>query len=99
MSNAEQRQRVVTDFEQSGLSRQQYCAQHQISVNTLDNWRRKVKAAKFVRVRVDVTPTRPVRHSRFAVVLSNGRRIETETGFDEHELVRLIRTVESVAGQ
>lgn len=93
MTNAEQRQRVVADFEQSGLSRQQYCAQRRLSVNTLDNWRRQVKATtKFVRV--EVSHTQP-RHSRFAVVLTNGRRIETEAGFDERDLARLIRAVEA----
>jgi transposase-like protein len=91
MTNAEQRQRAVTDFEQSGLSRRDYCAQHQISVNTLDNWRRKVKAAaKFVRVEVT-----PARHSRLTLVLTNGRRIETEAGFDERELTRLIHAAEN----
>jgi transposase-like protein len=91
MSNAEQRQRIVAGFEQSGLSRQEYCAQHQLSVNTLDNWRRKVKAsAQFVRVEVTQTRT-----SRFTLVLANGRRIETEAGFDEHDLRRLIRAAEA----
>ena len=93
MTNAEQRQRVAADFEQSGLSRRQYCAQHRLSVNTLDNWRRGVKgAAKFVRVEVG---PEPARHKRFTLVLTNGRRIETETGFDEHDLARLIRAAEA----
>jgi transposase-like protein len=93
MTNAEQRQRAVADFERSGLSRQQYCAQHQLSVNTLDNWRRKVKAAKFVHVEVAGAPVPSA--GRLSLVLTNGRRIETETGFDEHELARLIRAAES----
>ena len=93
MTNAEQRQRAVADFERSGLSRQQYCAQHQLSVNTFGNWRRKVKAAKFVRVEVERTPMPPP--GRLSLVLTNGRRIETETGFDERELARLIRAAES----
>ena len=94
MTNAEQRQWVVADFEQSGLSRHQYCARHQLSVNTLDNWRRKVKAAaKFVPV--EVSPAQAPPHRRFSLVLTNGRRIETETGFDEHDLARLIRAAEA----
>ena len=84
---------MAADFEQSGLSRRQYCARHQLSVNTLDNWRRRVKAAaKFVRVKVSPPQAR---HNRFTVVLTNGRRIETETGFDEHDLARLIRAAEA----
>jgi transposase-like protein len=82
MTNAQQRQRVVADFEQSGLSRRDYCAQHRLSVNTLDNWRRKARlTAKFVRVEVS-----PARSGGLTLVLTNGRRIETEAGFDEHEL-------------
>jgi transposase-like protein len=97
MTNAEQRQRVVADFEQSGLSRREYCAQHQLSVNTLDNWRRKVKAAtKFVRV--ELSPTRQ-RQGRLTLVLTNGRRIETEAGFDERDLTRLIHAAESGLSQ
>ena len=93
MTNAEQRHRVVADFEQSGLSRRQYCARHRLSVSTLDNWRRRVKAAaKFVRV--EVSPA-PAHHQRFTLVLTNGRRIETEMGFDEHDLARLIRAAEA----
>jgi transposase-like protein len=96
MTKAEQRQRVVADFEQSGLSRRDYCSQHQLSVNTLDNWRRKAKATtKFVRVEV----SRTRQHSRLTLVLTNGRRIETEAGFDEHELTRLIRAAESGLSQ
>lgn len=92
MKNAEQRRRVVADFEQSGLSRSQYCTRHQLAVSTLDNWRRKVKAtARLVRVEVSRAQAR---QSRFAVVLTNGRRIETEAGFDEQELARLIRAAE-----
>ena len=97
MTNAEQRLWVVADFEQSGLSRRDYCAQHQLSVNTLDNWRRKIKAAtKFVRV--EVSPA-PQHQGRLTLVLTNGRRIETEAGFDEHELTRLIHAAESGLGQ
>lgn len=94
MTKAEQRRRVVADFEQSGLSRSDYCARHQLSVNTLDNWRRKVKMAKFVRVEVT-----QARYSRLTLVLTNGRRIETEAGFDEQELRRLIRAAETSLSQ
>jgi transposase-like protein len=90
MSKAEQRERTVADFEQSGLSRHQYCAQHKLSVHTLDSWRRKAKTPRFVRVQP--SPQTP---SQYTVVLTNGRRIETSSGFDEHELARLIHAVES----
>ena len=93
MTTAEQRQRVVAHYEQSGLSRRDYCAEHRLSVNTLDNWRRKVRATtkKFVRVELTPAPSR----SRLTLVLTNGRRIETEAGFDEGELTRLIGAAET----
>lgn len=97
MTTAEQRQRVVADFEKSGLSRRDYCARQRLSVNTLDNWRRKGKAAtKFVRV--DVTQPRQ-HHGRLTLVLTNGRRIETDAGFDEQELTRLIHAAEGGLSQ
>jgi hypothetical protein len=101
MTNAEKRQRVVTDFEQSGLSRREYCSRIHLSVNTLDNWRRKVKmraAPKFARVEIAAL-ARQSSSSRLTLVLVNGRRIETEAGFDEHEVARLIRAAENSVNQ
>jgi len=97
MTTAEQRQRVVADYEQSGLSRRDYCAQHRLSVNTLDNWRRKVRARTTKFVRVELTPAPP--RGRLTLVLTNGRRIETEAGFDERELTRLIGAAETSRSQ
>jgi transposase-like protein len=98
MTKAEQRQRVVADFEQSGLSRREYCAKHRLSVSTLDNWRRRVGATRHKQfVRVELSHARLP--GRLSLVLTNGRRIETETGFDERELTRLIRAAESGLSQ
>jgi hypothetical protein len=50
-------ERIVSDFERSGLSRRAYCERHGIAVQTLDWYRRRVRASgdsvKLVPVRVE----------------------------------------------
>jgi hypothetical protein len=94
-------ERVVVDFEQSGLSRRAYSEQNGIAVPTLDWYRRRMRAyrnaANLVPVRVEKPAGGPVRDVTreaawgFTLVLMNGRRIETSWSFDEKELTRLIR--------
>ena len=92
-------ERIVSDFERSGLSRRAYCERHGIAVQTLDWYRRRVRASgdsvKLVPVRVEnrSTPIAPASAARqgFALVLGNGRRIESDWSFDDNQLARLIR--------
>src|SRR5450631_1307102 len=93
-------ERIVSDFERSGLSRREYCQRRDIALPTLDWYRRRVRASRsspnLVPVRVEET-ARPASSAAglapqgFALVLGNGRRIETGWSFDESELARLIR--------
>ena len=92
-------ERIVSDFERSGLSRRAYCERHGIAVQTLDWYRRRVRASgdsvKLVPVRVEnrwtpVVPASAVgRVSLF--VPGNGRRIESDRSFDDNQLSRIIR--------
>jgi hypothetical protein len=85
--------RLVGGYEESGLTRWDYSQQMGIPVTTLDYYRRRQtsrSAGPLVRVRV----LESERRTGFAVVMSNGRRIETSWDFAEEELARLVRVVE-----
>ncbi len=91
--NAEEIQRIVEGYRTSGLSRRQYCEQVGIGVSTLDYYlTRERKGQRLVRVRVAQRAERGV---GFALVLANGRRIESGWEFGEAELARLIRVAEA----
>lgn len=91
--------RVLEEYAAGELSRLEFCQQRGIALTTFDYWRR-VRAVK---------PTKPARRPRLVAVkvahgeaaadfrlsLGNGRRIECSWRFDDAELARLIRIVES----
>jgi hypothetical protein len=88
-------QRLVEEFERSGLTRRRFCERNSISLTALDYWRwKKRQVSKPRMVEIAVEAVQPP--AAFAVVLRNGRRIESAWGFDELQLSRLIRIVESV---
>jgi hypothetical protein len=84
---------LVRGYEESGLTRRDYGKKMGIAVTTLDYYRRRQSsrsAATLVRVKV----LEQARRTGFAVVVSNGRRIESSWEFAEEELARLVRVVE-----
>lgn len=88
-------QKLVEEFDRSGLTRRQFCESNQIPMTTLDYWRWK-KAQRSKAGLVEVAIELEERSPGFAVVLRNGRRIESAWTFQEPELSRLIRLLESV---
>jgi hypothetical protein len=88
---------VVSEYKASGLGRREYCERHGLALTTLDyhvrRLRMKQAAANLVPVTVTSAPTaaEALREQGFALVLDNGRRIETGWNFDENQLARLIR--------
>jgi transposase-like protein len=87
-------QRIVGEFQHSGLRRREFCEQRGIAVSTLDYWRRKAQAystPQLLEVEVTTSESAP----GFALHLANGRRIESSWRFSDAELARLIRVVES----
>jgi|SRR5581483_6672656 len=98
--SAEEVERLLRAFDESGLSRREYCRQAGVSVSTLDYYRarrsskRQAKRGSAVDlVRVRLTPaTQPV--GTFQIQLTKGRRIESAWNFVDGDLSRLIRVVE-----
>jgi DNA-binding CsgD family transcriptional regulator len=101
---AEEVERLVKGYEESGLSRQEYCQREGIAVTTLDYYRqrstrkaaaeRRVAASKLVKVKLEAAPIEA--QSVFSLVLANGRRIESAWNFIDVDLARLIRIAEAV---
>lgn len=100
-------ERLVSEFEQSGLRRKEFCAAHGLSVHTLDVWRRRIAQSgcgeKLVPVEIVADGAASVgplvagsmaRNGQFRVVLPQGLRIEIDPGFDASELRRLIAALE-----
>jgi len=81
----------VEGYARSGMTRRAYCEKHNIPITTLDYWRRAHKLKpKLVEVAIETEPG-----AGFALVLANGRRIESSWRFAEAELLRLIRVAEA----
>lgn len=88
-ARAVEMRRVMEEFEKSGQTRRAFCAKRGMAVSTFDYWRRELakkpaESARLVAVKVAEA------EARFALVLGNGRRIEST----EENLERLIRIAE-----
>ena len=82
---------MVESYAKSGMTRREYCEKHNIPITTLDYWRRAEKSKlKLVEIAEE-----PPRSAGFALILANGRRIESSWRFAEAELLRLIRVAEA----
>jgi hypothetical protein len=99
-------ERLVLEFEHSGLGRREFCAIHGLSVYTLDAWRRRQRHSEACEqlVPVEIVEDRaaPVDSNHngstapiqvFRILLSDGLRIEVDPGFDAAELRRLVATL------
>jgi len=83
---------ILREFENSGLTRREFCRRHGIALTTLDYWRRR-NARPPRLVEVEVAPGEGA--GQFTLALVNGRRIESSWGFADAQLARLIRIAES----
>ena len=100
---------VVAGFEQSGLSRTEYCRQHGLSLSTLNRHRQGASEARRITPRpvsqalpaaslipVDVVDgTHKSPRMALYVELAGGRRIGVDAGFDGETLRRLIAVLEA----
>jgi hypothetical protein len=98
--------RLVAEYEASGLTRQEFCTGHGLSLVTLDRYRKRRQqgqeniagASRFVQVELAGPKTRhgDAEGSELAVVLAGGRRIEVRSGFDGELLMQLVHVLEQV---
>jgi len=83
---------LIEGFARSGMTRREYCAKQGIGISTLDYWRRAGRKQKPTLVRVTMEEAQP--QTGFALVLANGRRIESSWSFSATEMEKLIRVAE-----
>jgi hypothetical protein len=91
----EEIQRMLEGYRQSGMKRAEYCRNQGIPVTTLDYYLHRRALQSRPRL-AEVTVTSEVSQSAgiFALVLCNGRRIESSWNFRDADLARLIRVAE-----
>lgn len=91
---------LVTEYETSGLTREEFCRQHGLAVSTLARYVKHMRqdrgegAGARRWVAVELAEGQPVAGSGLAVLLSRGRRIEIGRGFDANTLHQLLRVLE-----
>jgi transposase len=100
-------ERLVLEFERSGLSRRAFCAQYGLSVPSLDQYRKRFRDGMSSSAMTEAAANRilpvefvdgaalPVESLRpLRVELTSGRRIEVAPGFDASTLERLVAVLE-----
>lgn len=86
-------QDLVEQYRSSGMTQRAYSEQVGIALSSLGRHLRGPKRGRrLVQVKLQAAPPEPNRG--FALVLSNGRRIETGWTFHDIDLARLIRVIE-----
>src|SRR5262245_13593310 len=91
--SAAQVARLVDEYEHCGLTRRDYCKQVGIPVTTLDYHRsRRARRPAASLIPVKLLGSGP--KTGFTLLLSNGRRIESNWDFAEEGLARLVRVAE-----
>ena len=93
MRSKEEIRGFVEGFAKSGMTRRAYCAKHRIGMTTLDYWRRAYRKQMPRLVNVELEQGQAL--AGFALVLANGRRIESSWSFPEADLEKLIRVAAS----
>ena len=91
----EEIEQVLEQYRASGLTQIEYCRQTGMVLSTLGRYLRQRNRPEQHLVKVELEAAAEAA-TGFALVLGNGRRIESGWGFGDAELVRLIRIAESV---
>jgi hypothetical protein len=97
-------ERLVANYESSGLGRVEFCRKHRLSLSTLARYRRRQVqagvASKSGWLRVEVSGSDAALEtgasSGLGLALSGGRRIEIGRGFDAETLRRLVGALEQI---
>jgi hypothetical protein len=96
-------ERLVANYEASGLGRVEFCRKHRLSLSTLARYRRRrVQAGvapKSGWLTVEVSGSDAALEtggSGLALALPSGRRIEIGRGFDAETLRRLLGVLEQI---
>lgn len=91
---AKEVQELLEGYRHRTGTRAEYCRQQGITDSTLDYYLRRYgrQTARFAKVKLTPSVAEP---TPFALVLRNGRRIESDWNFRDADLARLIRIAEA----
>ena len=96
--SAAERRQLVAEYRASGMTRKQFCELHQLSLTTLESWKRaersRAVSSPLISVKVEPDAASIEADRGFTLQLANGRRIESSWKFQDAELSRLIRIAE-----
>jgi len=101
--SGEEVERLVKEYEASGLGRQEFCSRHGLSLSTLNRHRKRDQlrlqtktAGRLIPVEISETKQPHTNEGRgeLLVWLSSGRRIEVRGGFDPKLFEQLVRVLE-----
>ena len=93
-------ERLLAEFEASGLGREEFCREHGLAFSTLARYRKRRKqgpgegAGPRRWLAVELASSLQAGASGLAVVLTSGRRIEVGRGFDANTLEQLVHLLE-----
>lgn len=92
-------ERIVAEYERSGLTRRGFSEQTGIAIGTLDSWRRQVRdRARIVPVRIEPDAAAGGRPGGgFELNLPNGVRIESGWDYPEQAMACLLRLLGQAA--
>jgi hypothetical protein len=92
--STEEVEQLLEQYRTSGLTQIEYCRQTGMVLSTLGRYLRRsgVEPERLIRVKLESAV--PEAATGFALVLGNGRRIESGWRFADVELARLIRIAE-----
>lgn len=93
--SAEEIEHLLEQYRASGMTQVAYCQQAGIALSTLSRHLRRHGAGDQRLISVSLESA-PHADRGFALVLGNGRRIESGWRFGDAELARLIRVAEAV---
>lgn len=96
-------EKLVAEYEGSGLGRQEFCDKQGLSLTTLNRYRKRQQlrsetATAGRLIPVEISPSKHAETSQrggeLLVWLSSGRKIEVRGGFDPKVLQELVRVLE-----
>ena len=95
-------ERIVSEYEASGLGRQEFCDRHGLSLSTLNRHRKRKQFSlearrnnRLMPVEISETKQRGTsERGELLIWLTSGRRIEVRAGFDAKVLEQLVRVLE-----
>ena len=93
----EEAERLVREYEQSGMTRKAFCIERGIALHTLDYYRNR-PGNQTVATSSQLLPVELIESSSVSslrIELANGRRIVVERGFDASLLQRVVQALES----